>query len=43
MAKTIVREIGGNKNTVTDRKTTAHSPQGERVQIYPGTIPKKTY
>lgn len=43
MAQTIIREIGGNKSTVTNRKTTTHSPQGDRVQIYPGTTPKKTY
>lgn len=43
MAQTIIRELGGNKSTVTNRKTTAHSPQGERVTLKPGTVPKKTY
>ena len=43
MAKTIIRELGGTKYTVTNRKTVAHQASTERVQIKPGTTPKKTY
>lgn len=43
MAKTIVRQLGGAKDTVINRKTVCHSPQGERVTLKVGTIPKKTY
>ena len=43
MSKTVVRELGGSKYTITNRKTTAHQPSSERVQIKPGTVPKKAY
>jgi len=43
MANTIVRQKGGTKTTITNRKATDHSPSGERVQIRPGTMPKKSY
>jgi hypothetical protein len=43
MAGTIVRELGGTKSTITNRKTIAHQPSSERVQIRPGTIPAKKY
>jgi hypothetical protein len=44
MAQTIVRQLGGAKDTVTpNRKTICYSPKGERVQIKPGTVPKTKY
>jgi len=43
MANTIVRQLGGVKDTITNRKVVCHNPKNERVQIKPGTVPKAKY
>jgi hypothetical protein len=43
MAQTIVRQTGGTKTTITNRKATDHSPSGEKHPIHVGPTPKKTY
>ena len=43
MAQTIVRQTGGTKTTITNRKATDHSPSGERHPIHVGSIPKPSY